>query len=215
MADAKKAAAKTSSKKGLDIVGALKQKLGPLPAWAWLGIAAVGVFLWRRHQGASATQGAGTTLGTDTSSGGADTGAGTATGGGSGGGGDSPGTTSPVDDNGLGPTGRYGGGPAAPPPTTTSGGGTASSPATGPGAAAQAQAAATKKVAQTPVAATNPNFAAAERAKTAAAKQAGVPVAFGGVSSVSHLKNGATLTTFASGRKVEQVKGKSAYVVKK
>lgn len=37
---------------------------------------------------------------------------------------------------------------------------------------------------------------------------------FGGVVSTRKLKNGATLTTYASGRQVEQLPGKSAYVVK-
>lgn len=38
---------------------------------------------------------------------------------------------------------------------------------------------------------------------------------FGGVVSTAKLKNGATLTTYASGRQVEQVPGKSPYVVKR
>ena len=41
------------------------------------------------------------------------------------------------------------------------------------------------------------------------------PVAFGGVTGTKTLANGATLTTYASGRQVEQAPGKSAYVVKK
>lgn len=38
---------------------------------------------------------------------------------------------------------------------------------------------------------------------------------FGGITEVKRLANGATLTTFATGRQVEQVPGKTAYVVKK
>lgn len=71
------------------------------------------------------------------------------------------------------------------------------------------------KIAQTPVSAKNPNFAAAAQARTTAGKTAGVAVPFGGVTSVRTLKNGASLTTYASGRQVEQAKGKSAYVVKR
>lgn len=57
------------------------------------------------------------------------------------------------------------------------------------------------------------NFAQAAVAKTAAGAATGTKVAFGGVVSTKTLKNGATLTTYASGRQVEQAKGKSAYVV--
>ena len=53
-------------------------------------------------------------------------------------------------------------------------------------------------------------------AKTAAAKLlAPAPAAFGGVTGTKTLANGSTITTYASGRQVQQAPGKSAYVVKK
>jgi hypothetical protein len=55
-----------------------------------------------------------------------------------------------------------------------------------------------------------PGPAAVTATKSSAA---GGPV-FGGVTGVKTLSNGATLTTYASGRQVEKVQGKSAYVVK-
>ncbi len=73
--------------------------------------------------------------------------------------------------------------------------------------------AATLRVAQTPVPASSADFAAGAQARTAAGAAAGVPVPFGGVVGVRTLANGSTLTTYASGRKVQQVPGKSAYVV--
>lgn len=39
-----------------DIKGALTRKIGPLPAWAWFGIAAVALYLYRRHTESAATQ---------------------------------------------------------------------------------------------------------------------------------------------------------------
>lgn len=211
----KKKTTSTTKKGGLDIPGALQKKYGPLPAWAWLAIVGVGVFLWRRHQGAT-TQGSGLVTATpDTGSDTSALGSGGTTPGGGGGGGDSPGTTTPLDDSTAPPWYHGGGGGGTVPASTANGNGTGSSPASGAGAASKQQQAAALKVAQHPVAASNPNFAAAAQAKTAAGKAAGVPVAFGGVTNTKTLKNGATLTTYASGRQVEQVKGKSAYVVKK
>lgn len=49
--------------------GGLSQKLGPLPAWAWIGIAAVGgivVILWMRSRNATAAQPATNTVSPDT-----------------------------------------------------------------------------------------------------------------------------------------------------
>ncbi len=60
-----------------------------------------------------------------------------------------------------------------------------------------------------------PDFATTAQAKTAAAKAAGASAPFGGVVNVKTLANGSTLTTYATGRQVQQVPGKSAYVVKK
>lgn len=71
------------------------------------------------------------------------------------------------------------------------------------------------KIAETPVSAKTQNFAQAAQARTAAGRAAGVNVPFGGVTGIQRLKNGATVTTYASGRKVEQARGKSAYVIKK
>ena len=67
---------------------------------------------------------------------------------------------------------------------------------------------------QKPVPASSPSFASQASGKTAGAAAAQVPVAFGGVANVKTLPNGSTLTTYASGRQVQQVPGKSAYVVK-
>lgn len=63
--------------------------------------------------------------------------------------------------------------------------------------------------------ASSPNFAQTATSNTAKAKAAGVAAPFGGVVSTKTLKNGSTLTTYASGRQVQQVPGKTAYVVKK
>lgn len=64
------------------------------------------------------------------------------------------------------------------------------------------------------VPASSSNFAAQSVAKTQAAQAAQAPVAFGGVVNVKRLPNGSTLTTYASGRQVQQAPGHSAYVVK-
>lgn len=66
-----------------------------------------------------------------------------------------------------------------------------------------------------PIAAANPDFSGAASAATAAYQQVGKPMPFGGVVSTRTLANGASLTTYASGRQVEQVPGKSAYVVRR
>lgn len=58
------------------------------------------------------------------------------------------------------------------------------------------------------------NYAGSAQTATAAAKAAGKASPFGGVVSTKKLANGSTLTTYASGRQVQQVPGKSAYVVK-
>lgn len=58
----------------------------------------------------------------------------------------------------------------------------------------------------------SPAPGAAAARSSAASTTGGQP--FGGVTSVTKLKNGSTLTTYASGRKVQQVPGKSPYVVK-
>lgn len=49
--------------------GGLSQKLGPLPAWAWIGVAAVGgiiVILWLRSRNATAAQPAANSVSPDT-----------------------------------------------------------------------------------------------------------------------------------------------------
>ncbi len=56
------AAVKSKSKQGA-IVGALTRKLGPAPAWAWLGGFAVAVWWYRNRQGSGTV----TTPATDTS----------------------------------------------------------------------------------------------------------------------------------------------------
>ena len=62
--------------------------------------------------------------------------------------------------------------------------------------------------------ASSPSFAAQAKANTAAARAAGKAAPFGGVVSTRKLANGGTLTTYASGRQVQQMPGKSAYVVR-
>jgi hypothetical protein len=56
--------------------------------------------------------------------------------------------------------------------------------------------------------------AAAQTATRTSAASTGGGQPFGGVTSVRKLKSGATLTTYASGRQVEQAPGKSPYVVR-
>jgi hypothetical protein len=65
-----------------------------------------------------------------------------------------------------------------------------------------------------PVPASATDFALAASAKTQGAARQQVPIAFGGVVGVSRTKSGATLTTYATGRVVEQAPGKTAYVAK-
>jgi hypothetical protein len=64
------------------------------------------------------------------------------------------------------------------------------------------------------VPASSPAFAAQSVGKTQGAAAAQVPVAYGGVASVKRLPNGSSLTTYVSGRQVQQMPGKTAYVVK-
>jgi hypothetical protein len=63
------------------------------------------------------------------------------------------------------------------------------------------------------VAAATPNFGAKALAQTNTLAAAGKAAPFGGVTSVKRLANGSTVTTYASGRKVQQAPGKSAYVI--
>ena len=91
----KKAPAKgkaSSPQKG-GVVGALTRKLGPLPAWAWLGLLAVGVWYYRKTHASSSTS----STSPASSGGGIFGGGGSGSGGGddSGGGGGSP--TPPTD----------------------------------------------------------------------------------------------------------------------
>jgi hypothetical protein len=65
-----------------------------------------------------------------------------------------------------------------------------------------------------PVPASATDFALAASAKTQGAARQQVPIAFGGVVGVSRTKTGATLTTYQTGRVVEQAPGKTAYVAK-
>ena len=200
------------------------KKVGPLPVWAWVATA-VGTYLaYRYFSGASAsttTPAATDTTGAtgtpvDTSG----LGGGTVTG-------SSPDTSGyqPFSDlisqlesqnaslisavltyeGGLGggTTGSYPGGmtDTNPPPTTSTTSAVASkSPYVNGGT-------------QRTIPASTRNFAQAAVAKTAAGAATGTKVAFGGVVSTKKLTNGATLTTYASGRQVEQAPGKSAYVV--
>jgi hypothetical protein len=197
VAERKQTAAKPKPQsQGGGVKGALTRKLGPLPFWAWAAIGAAGLY-WYRHRtasGAAATTGAASTTplaGSSSGLGGA-----------------------------LGDSGSGGGGSSAPADTTTPG----TTPITGvagisgvipdvTGASLTAASTNTPPGYQFPTAASDPNFAADAAAKSAAAAAAGAAQRFGGVTGTQTLSSGATLTTYASGREVEQAPGKSAYVV--
>ncbi len=196
------------------------KKVGPLPVWAWVATA-VGTYLaYRYFSGASASTM--TPAATDT------TGA----------------TGTPVDTSGLGGGTVTGSSPdtsgyqpfsdlisqlesqnasllsAVLDQGGLAGGTTGSSSGAGDGGTGIDVVATTSKSpyvnggTQKTIPASTRNFAEAAVAKTAAGAATGTKVAFGGVVSTKTLKNGATLTTYASGRQVEQAKGKSAYVVR-
>jgi hypothetical protein len=195
-------AKKTAGKSSGGIKAALTRKVGPLPVWAWAGIGGVALYLYRRRAGAGAS--ASTTpdtsaLSAPASGGGGDSGVGGGTGGGSGdsGGGSGSSTGTPADVTQPGvfafPTGV----------------GVGTAPVLGTRTAATLGAADFTK----PTAAGATNFGAEALAKSNAASAAGAAQRFGGVTSVSTLKSGAQLTTYATGREVEQVAGKSAFVV--
>lgn len=184
------------------VMGALTRKIGPLPFWAWALIGGALLYWYRSRTASSAaasTAASPTTL--------ADGGSGSAggdTGSGSGGGGGSspPGDTT----TGTGDSGVLPGYSPFPRLVGTTGAVPSSSPGSSPTAA---QSPSFLK----PTAAADPNFAADAAARSAAAIAAGVAPRFGGVTSTQTLKSGATLTTFGSGREVEQAPGKSAFVV--
>lgn len=195
------------------------KKVGPLPVWAWVATA-VGTYLaYRYFSGASASTT--TPAATDT------TGA----------------TGTPVDTSGLGSGTVTGSSPdtsgyqpfsdlisqiesqnasllsAILDQGGLAGGTTGSSSGAGDGGTGIDVVATASKSpyvnggTQKTIPASTRNFAEAAVAKTAAGAATGTKVAFGGVVSTKKLKNGATLTTYASGRQVEQAPGKSAYVV--
>lgn len=222
---------KPTKRKGLDVVGALTRKFGPLPAWGWLLIAAGAIYLYRRHTAAST--GASSTSTTDTGS--ATGGLGDMSGGGDGSGG-SAGSGSPSSDQGTGvpiPVAAGGGGGGG--GDTNNGGGTGSSPSSAPagvpaGLTGKRQAAAAIAIPSAqrlgvspdlisgakPIPVRTPNFGEVAQAKTEARQAAGEQVAFGGVTSVhTNKKTGVQTTTYANGRVVTQAKGKTAYVSKK
>lgn len=210
MAAKPKTLAKGKSK--LDIGGALTRKFGPLPAWAYLLIVGGAVYWWRHRS--SSTGAASTTTTAD--DGGGFGGSFTPTDGGGGGGGSSDAGT---PDTPVTP------GSSTVPDSTNDGAGTGSSPSSNPSASPAAKA---KAAAATPGATSgtvvagqsvNPDavaraFSSGPTAPIKAAETASATPAFGGVKSTV-VKNGTTITTYGSGRVVEQAKGKSAYVAHK
>jgi hypothetical protein len=208
----------------------LRRKIGPLPLWAWLGIAAVLGYLLYRHfsSGGTASQivqttpqpvNAGTAstvpttdLGGATSAGApADTGATTS---------DYLSTLGAQNDTLVSAlltqeqdvAANAQAQLAALSSTTTAGSfQTQTQPtiATEPNSGAPIVGYVAPSVA---AGTSTPAPAAAATKSSAASSTGGQP--FGGVVSHRTLKNGAILTTYASGRQVEQVPGKSPYVVK-
>ena len=198
------------------------RKVGPLPLIVWV-IAAVGAYLAYRHfAGGGATSGAGIGAASPTTPT-AETGAAGMGGGpggtvGTGGGGDGSaaggvgGTTGPeapsagtggLYDNLIGSLLASGYALRPEDLSGSAGGSVTTAPAAG----------AAPPVPQARTAATTSNFGAHALAATQTAEQSGGALRFGGVQSVRTLKSGATLTTYKSGRQVEQKKGKAAYVV--
>lgn len=202
----------------------LTKKLGPLPVWVWVATA-VGTYLaYRYFTGANASAAQVTTPSSTDSSG--TTGTPTDTSGLTGGSvtGSTPDTSgytaysdilSQLEGQNASLTSALLAGESNYTASgLSSGGGGGSS--SGSGAPASTVASKSPYISggtQSTIPTSTPNFAQAAVAKTAAGAATGTKLAFGGVTSVKTLKNGATLTTYASGRKVEQAKGKSAYVV--
>lgn len=232
--------AKTAS----GIGGRLTRKVGPLPVWGWAFLIVGGYLAYRKLSGGGAPAGQDTTaftgtLGTNDNTGASSGGMG-AGGGLIGGGGTSDGGTQALLDL-LGQTnaaladlpGQIGDIYSQPPPWYTpydnGSGGSSSGDVYDPGdtnspPAAGAAPTSTKgaqyntkakRWASTSTKASNNNFGATAQAKSTVLKSTGKAAPFGGVVSVKKLKNGSTLTTYASGRQVQQAPGKSAYVVKK
>ncbi len=210
----------------------LTRKVGPLPVWGWAFLIVGGYLAYRKLSGGSSVPAgsdlSGGTIGTPTDSSGMAGGVG---GGGAGLGYDDSALRDLLGQN-LAATQSLGdafstwanNATVAPPwydegsgggDSGSSGGG--SVPGTDPaGGSPTAPQFTTQQIkyAQTQTKASNPAFAVAAQSKSATLKAAGKPAPFGGVVSVKTLKNGSTLTTYASGRQVQQVPGKSAYVVK-
>jgi hypothetical protein len=216
----------TSRPKGL--VGRFTAKVGPLPVWGWAALLLVGGYLAYRlfYQGGSSSSTTATPA-TDTTGAGSDAGtAGSTPAGGDFSGSPSPDTQAGLNgdllsqlsgfQNGLDAlTAAVQSSPAFWPTGGDSGAGS-TVPNDGTQVAnPQPTARALPAVVTHSTPASSPNYAAAAVAKTAAAKTVAAPQPFGGVVSVSKLKNGSTVTTYASGRKVQQAPGKTAYVIKK
>jgi hypothetical protein len=236
----KPAPGKGSSSRPSGVGGRLTAKVGPLPVYAWaLIIVGVGYLAYRHYAGGSGSGSSG--LATSGAAGSAGSGALGGAGDTSGaGGGASTGTGEGYGDNGYGQITALLGqqGAALADLQAQIGAGTPYNPTSASDFNSDVnttpQKAAVGSVGKT-VAATNPdlvarlttapdhpyatpasapNFAASATAATTAAASAGKQAPFGGVTSVKKLANGSTLTTYASGRQVQQAPGKSAYVVK-
>jgi hypothetical protein len=203
--------------------GLLTRKKGPLPVWAWLILASLaGWYLWKRLGSNVASQNPAASSAQQTATGppatdnsGATSGDGSASGGLSaqdlasalGASNDSLAqmfAQSLADNNAqLEAWWQLQQQPQEPPTTTTT-------PTTTP----------TTKTPPAiaiyhPVSGKTHNFAAAAVAQTHTLQAAGQAAPFGGVVAVHRLRNGSTVTTYASGRKVQQAPGKSAYVIHK
>ncbi len=212
----------TPTSKGAGLSARLTRKVGPLPVWAWAVVILAGgylVYKLRKPSAAAASQSTAVPVTPDV------TGSPTAGSVGSGGATDTGGLSSaPLDLSpltqgfqGIGDqlsqleqqlqaqsallASGYGQG--GPPGSTDQG--VAAAPASSTPVSAY-------HPAYHPVAATAPNFA---RAATAQTRALGPSAPFGGVTSTRTTSSGARITTYASGRQVEQAPGHTAYVIKK
>jgi hypothetical protein len=209
--------------KGKGAKGALNKKVLGFPAWAWAGVAVVGFVAYRHFKGTSSS---GSTAPADQTG---IPGSQPGSGGGSSGG-DLPSMPSSLPSDLLGaigsPTGDpFGGGD---PFAGVDSGfsqpfdqGTGSSDPNSQVVSGSDKSATLAGLVQslgvhpfmTPAGASD--FASQAASRSTLAQGLGFLAPFGGVTDVRRLANGSTITSYASGRQVQQVPGKSAYVINK
>lgn len=193
----------------------MTRKVGPLPVWAWAAlILAAGYLIYRRRGTSSSSASQTTAVPVTPDVTGSNTGALGSSGSDTGGGSQIP---APVDLSGI--TGEL---DTLAQQLAAQSAGQASSYQQGgpPGSTDQGSAAA--PASSTPVSAyhpsytatpvSTPNFGAVVAAKD---KALGSAAPFGGVTSTRTTATGTKITTYASGRVVEQAPGKTAYVAKR